>query len=48
MKALEQVVRNANPKFFLNGKEEVLLGFGGLFGFHKLTSLQLLSPILDT
>ncbi|KAG0582460.1 hypothetical protein KC19_3G061700 [Ceratodon purpureus] len=45
--ALDQAARNANPKY-LNEEEEVLLGFEGPFGFHRLTPRELLSPFLGT
>lgn len=45
--ALDQAARNANPKH-LNEEEEVLLGFEGPFGFHRLTPRELLSPFLST
>jgi len=45
--ALDQAARNANPKY-LNEDEEVLLGFEGPFGFHRLTPRELLSPFLGT
>lgn len=45
--ALDQAARNANPKY-LSEEEEVLLGFEGPFGFHRLTPRELLSPFLST
>ena len=44
--ALDQTARNANPKY-LGEEEEVLLGFEGSFGFHRLTPRELLSPFLS-
>ena len=45
--ALEDVVRNQDPKYLLEG-QEVKVGLVGAMGFHRVTPRQLLSNFLGT
>ncbi|XP_077250981.1 DNA replication licensing factor MCM3-like [Tasmannia lanceolata] len=45
--ALTDVTRNVDPKFLKEG-EQVLIGFEGAFGFHKVTPRDLLSGFIGT
>jgi DNA replicative helicase MCM subunit Mcm2 (Cdc46/Mcm family) len=45
--ALEDVVRNQDPKYLLEG-QEVRVGVTGSMGFHRVTPRQLLSNFLGT
>ncbi|ERN03397.1 hypothetical protein AMTRI_Chr02g261900 [Amborella trichopoda] len=45
--ALTEVTRSINPKYLQEG-QNVLMGFEGPFGFHKVTPRELLSPFLGT
>ena len=45
--ALEDVVRNQDPKYLLEG-QQVNVGVVGSMGFHRVTPRQLLSNFLGT
>lgn len=45
--ALTEVTRNVDPKYLKEG-EQVLIGFEGPFGFHRVTPRDLLSGFIGT